>query len=185
MVELTKSDYVIGGMSSACSARASELYKVFLEGEHVVTNSCTAEMRKLTGNGLHDANIAFANEPSPICADQGINVWELIRLVNRHLRVNILQPSPGVGGHCIAADPWFIVVRNPQQARLVRTTRGINGHKSERVIEQVKVQVAGCLGATSKQASELTIACLGLASKPNINDLCEGPTMEVAAQTVR
>jgi len=117
MVELIKNDRVIGGMTPVCSARASELYNIFLEGECVVTNSRTAEMCKLTENSFRDVNIAFANELSLICADQGINVWELIRLANRHPRVNILQPGPGVGGHCIAVDPWFIVAQNPQQAR--------------------------------------------------------------------
>lgn len=113
MVELIKNDRVIGGMTPVCSARASELYKIFLEGECVVTNSRTAEMCKLTENSFRDVNIAFANELSLICADQGINVWELIRLANRHPRVNILQPGPGVGGHCIAVDPWFIVAQSP------------------------------------------------------------------------
>ncbi|STV53955.1 UDP-glucose dehydrogenase [Klebsiella pneumoniae] len=154
MVELIKNDRVIGGMSPVCSARASELYKIFLEGECVVTNSRTAEMCKLTENSFRDVNIAFANELSLICADQGINVWELIRLANRHPRVNILQPGPGVGGHCIAVDPWFIVAQNPQQARLIRTAREVNDHKPEWVIEQVKAQVADCLNATNKRASE-------------------------------
>jgi len=107
MVELIKNDRVVGGMTEVCSARASELYYIFLEGECVVTSARTAEMCKLTENSFRDVNIAFANELSLICADQNINVWELIRLANRHPRVNILQPGPGVGGHCIAVDPWF------------------------------------------------------------------------------
>ncbi len=115
----------------------------------------------------------------------GINVWELIRPANRHPRVNILQPGPGVGGHCIAVDPWFIVAQNPQQARLIRTAREVNDHKPEWVIEQVKAQVADCLNATNKRASELTIACFGLAFKPNIDDLRESPAMEIAAQIAR
>lgn len=151
----------------------------------MVTNSRTAEMCKLTENSFRDVNIAFANELSLICADQGINVWELIRLANRHPRVNILQPGPGVGGHCIAVDPWFIVAQNPQQARLIRTAREVNDHKPEWVIEQVKAQVADCLNATNKRASELTIACFGLAFKPNIDDLRESPAMEIAAQIAR
>lgn len=114
-----------------------------------------------------------------------INVWELIRSANRHPRVNILQPGPGVGGHCIAVDPWFIVAQNPQQARLIRTAREVNDHKPEWVIEQVKAQVADCLNATNKRASELTIACFGLAFKPNIDDLRESPAMEIAAQIAR
>ncbi len=180
MVELIKNDRVIGGMTPVCSARASELYKIFLEGECVVTNSRTAEMCKLTENSFRDVNIAFANELSLICADQGINVWELIRPANRHPRVNILQPGPGVGGHCIAVDPWFIVAQNPQQARLIRTAREVNDHKPFWVIDQVKAVVADCLAATDKRASELKIACFGLAFKPNIDDLRESPAMEIA-----
>ncbi|CCK00377.1 UDP-N-acetyl-D-mannosamine dehydrogenase [Cronobacter malonaticus 507] len=180
MVELIKNDRVIGGMTPVCSARASELYKIFLEGECVVTNSRTAEMCKLTENSFRDVNIAFANELSLICADQGINVWELIRLANRHPRVNILQPGPGVGGHCIAVDPWFIVAQNPQQARLIRTAREVNDHKPLWVIQQVKSTLADCLAATNRRASEVKIACFGLAFKPNIDDLRESPAMEIA-----
>ncbi|MDI7662241.1 UDP-N-acetyl-D-mannosamine dehydrogenase [Cronobacter universalis] len=180
MVELIKNDRVIGGMTPVCSARASELYKIFLEGECVVTNSRTAEMCKLTENSFRDVNIAFANELSLICADQGINVWELIRLANRHPRVNILQPGPGVGGHCIAVDPWFIVAQNPQQARLIRTAREVNDHKPHWVIQQVKSTLADCLAATNRRASKVKIACFGLAFKPNIDDLRESPAMEIA-----
>ncbi|KDE34053.1 UDP-N-acetyl-D-mannosamine dehydrogenase (EC [Kosakonia radicincitans] len=180
MVELIKNDRVIGGMTPVCSARASELYKIFLEGECVVTNSRTAEMCKLTENSFRDVNIAFANELSLICAEQGINVWELIRLANRHPRVNILQPGPGVGGHCIAVDPWFIVAQNPQQARLIRTAREVNDYKPHWVLNQVKATVADCLTASGKLASEIKIACFGLAFKPNIDDLRESPAMEIA-----
>ncbi|GGD39130.1 UDP-N-acetyl-D-mannosamine dehydrogenase [Franconibacter daqui] len=180
MVELIKNDRVIGGMTPACSARASELYKIFLEGECVLTNARTAEMCKLTENSFRDVNIAFANELSLICAEQDINVWELIRLANRHPRVNILQPGPGVGGHCIAVDPWFIVAQNPQQARLIRIAREVNDSKPHWVIHQVKERVADCLAVTNKRASELKIACFGLAFKPNIDDLRESPAMEIA-----
>ncbi|SFU19715.1 UDP-N-acetyl-D-mannosaminuronic acid dehydrogenase [Kosakonia arachidis] len=180
MVELIKNDRVIGGMTSVCSARASNLYKIFLEGECVVTNSRTAEMCKLTENSFRDVNIAFANELSLICAEQGINVWELIRLANRHPRVNILQPGPGVGGHCIAVDPWFIVAQNPQQARLIRTAREVNDYKPHWVLNQVKASIADCLTASGKRASEIKIACFGLAFKPNIDDLRESPAMEIA-----
>lgn len=180
MVELIKNDRVIGGMTPVCSARASELYNIFLEGECVVTNSRTAEMCKLTENSFRDVNIAFANELSLICADQGINVWELISLANRHPRVNILQPGPGVGGHCIAVDPWFIVAQNPDQARLIRTAREVNDHKPHWVLNQVKAMVADCLTASGKRASEVKIACFGLAFKPNIDDLRESPAMEIA-----
>ncbi|MDE1188627.1 MAG: UDP-N-acetyl-D-mannosamine dehydrogenase [Pantoea sp.] len=180
MVELIDNDRVIGGMTPACSARASELYRIFLRGECVETNARTAEMCKLTENSFRDVNIAFANELSLICAEQGINVWELIALANRHPRVNILQPGPGVGGHCIAVDPWFIVAQNPQQARLIRTAREVNDAKPRWVLDQVKQQLAECLTASGKRASDITIACFGLAFKPNIDDLRESPAMTVA-----
>ncbi|HFS8202054.1 MULTISPECIES: UDP-N-acetyl-D-mannosamine dehydrogenase [Serratia] len=180
MVELIQNDRVIGGMTPKCSERASALYKIFLEGECVITNSRTAEMCKLTENSFRDVNIAFANELSLICAEQGINVWELIRLANRHPRVNILQPGPGVGGHCIAVDPWFIVAQNPQQARLIHTARLVNDGKPLWVVDRVKAAVADCLAVTDKRASEVRIACFGLAFKPNIDDLRESPAVEVA-----
>ncbi len=180
MVELINNDRVIGGMTPACSQLACDLYRIFLKGECVVTNARTAELCKLTENSFRDVNIAFANELSLICADQGIDVWELIRLANRHPRVNVLQPGPGVGGHCIAVDPWFIVAQNPQQARLIRTAREVNDHKPFWVIDRVKAQVADCLTETGKRASELTIACFGLAFKPDIDDLRESPAMEIA-----
>ncbi|MDF7787189.1 UDP-N-acetyl-D-mannosamine dehydrogenase [Pantoea sp. CS_6] len=180
MVELIKNDRVIGGMTPACSARASALYRIFLQGECVETHARTAEMCKLTENSFRDVNIAFANELSLICAEQQINVWELIALANRHPRVNILQPGPGVGGHCIAVDPWFIVAQNPDLARLIRTAREVNDAKPHWVLEQVKKALADCLTQTDKRASDLTIACFGLAFKPNIDDLRESPAMEVA-----
>ncbi|WHU84141.1 UDP-N-acetyl-D-mannosamine dehydrogenase [Pantoea agglomerans pv. betae] len=180
MVELINNDRVIGGMTPACSARASELYRLFLKGECVETNARTAEMCKLTENSFRDVNIAFANELSLICADQGINVWELIALANRHPRVNILQPGPGVGGHCIAVDPWFIVAQNPELARLIRTAREVNDAKPQWVLDQVKTALADCLTQTGKRASDVTIACFGLAFKPNIDDLRESPAVGVA-----
>ncbi|MDJ0041889.1 UDP-N-acetyl-D-mannosamine dehydrogenase [Pantoea allii] len=179
MVELISNDRVIGGMTPACSARASALYRIFLQGECVETNARTAEMCKLTENSFRDVNIAFANELSLICAAQQINVWELIALANRHPRVNILQPGPGVGGHCIAVDPWFIVAQNPDLARLIRTAREVNDAKPHWVLDQVKKALADCLMQTGKRASDLTIACFGLAFKPNIDDLRESPAMEV------
>lgn len=180
MIELIQNDRVIGGMTPKCSDRASALYKIFLQGECVLTNSRTAEMCKLTENSFRDVNIAFANELSLICADQGINVWELIRLANRHPRVNILQPGPGVGGHCIAVDPWFIVAQNPQQARLIHTARLVNDGKPLWVVDRVKSAVADCLAATGKRAVEVKVACFGLAFKPNIDDLRESPAVEIA-----
>jgi len=179
MVELINNDRVIGGMTPACSARASALYRLFLKGECVETNARTAEMCKLTENSFRDVNIAFANELSLICAEQGINVWELIALANRHPRVNILQPGPGVGGHCIAVEPWFIVAQNPELARLIRTAREVNDAKPQWVLDQVKTALADCLTQTGKRASEVTIACFGLAFKPDIDDLRESPAVGV------
>ncbi|EIC83551.1 UDP-N-acetyl-D-mannosamine dehydrogenase [Serratia sp. M24T3] len=179
MVELIKNDRVIGGMTPQCSQRASSLYRIFLEGECVVTNSRTAEMCKLTENSFRDVNIAFANELSLICDAQGINVWELIGLANRHPRVNILQPGPGVGGHCIAVDPWFIVSQHPDLARLIHTARVVNDGKPFWVVDKVKTAVADCLAATGKRASEINIACFGLAFKPDIDDLRESPAVHV------
>ncbi|WP_237385622.1 UDP-N-acetyl-D-mannosamine dehydrogenase [Xenorhabdus sp. Sc-CR9] len=179
MVELIKNDRVVGGMTDKSSRRASELYKIFLEGECVITNAKTAEMCKLTENSFRDVNIAFANELSLICAEQGINVWELISLANRHPRVNILQPGPGVGGHCIAVDPWFIVSQNPEQSRLIHTARLVNDSKPRWVVDQVKAAVADCLTESGKRANEVKIACFGLAFKPNIDDLRESPAVHI------
>jgi UDP-N-acetyl-D-mannosaminuronic acid dehydrogenase len=179
--ELVQNDRVIGGMTAKCSEAASRLYKTFVQGECVITNARTAEMCKLTENSFRDVNIAFANELSIICDKQGINVWELIRLANRHPRVNILQPGPGVGGHCIAVDPWFIVSATPDEARLIRTAREVNDSKPEWVINKVKLAVAEHMQANpGKTAKDVTIACFGLAFKPNIDDLRESPALEIA-----
>lgn len=185
MMELIKNDRVIGGMTPRCSARAAELYRIFLEGECVVTNTRTAEMCKLTENSFRDVNIAFANELSVICAEQQINVWELIALANRHPRVNILQPGPGVGGHCISVDPWFIVAQNPAQARLIRTARQVNDDKPDWVVEKVKAAVADCLNDSGRCSSDVTIACFGLAFKPDIDDPRESPALHVTELIAR
>ncbi|WP_312257199.1 UDP-N-acetyl-D-mannosamine dehydrogenase [Stutzerimonas nitrititolerans] len=178
--ELVQNDRVIGGMTLKCSEKAAALYKTFVEGECVMTNARTAEMCKLTENSFRDVNIAFANELSIICDKLDINVWELIRLANRHPRVNILQPGPGVGGHCIAVDPWFIVSKTPEQARLIRTAREVNDSKPEWVLDKVKLAVADFLQANpEKTAREVTIACFGLAFKPDIDDLRESPALEI------
>jgi len=181
--ELLQNDRVIGGMTPKCSEVASQLYKIFVEGECVITNARTAEMCKLTENSFRDVNIAFANELSIICDKQGINVWELIKLANRHPRVNILQPGPGVGGHCIAVDPWFIVSQTPEEARLIRTAREVNDSKPQWVINKVKLAVADYLQANpSKTAKDVTIACFGLAFKPDIDDLRESPALAITRQ---
>jgi len=178
--ELVQNDRVIGGMTAKCSERATALYKIFVEGECVVTNARTAEMCKLTENSFRDVNIAFANELSMICDKLEINVWELIRLANRHPRVNILQPGPGVGGHCIAVDPWFIVSKTPAEARIIRCAREVNDSKPEWVIDKVKLAVAEHLQANpEKTARDVTVACFGLAFKPDIDDLRESPAVAI------
>jgi UDP-N-acetyl-D-mannosaminuronic acid dehydrogenase len=181
--ELVQNDRIIGGMTPKCSDAAARLYKTFVQGECVITNARTAEMCKLTENSFRDVNIAFANELSIICDKQGINVWELIKLANRHPRVNILQPGPGVGGHCIAVDPWFIVSAAPDEARLIRVAREVNDSKPEWVINKVKLAVADYLQANpTKTAKDVIIACLGLAFKPDIDDLRESPSIEIALE---
>lgn len=182
--ELVQNDRVIGGMTAKCSVAAASLYKLFVQGECVITNARTAEMCKLTENSFRDVNIAFANELSMICDKLDINVWELIRLASRHPRVNILQPGPGVGGHCIAVDPWFIVSKTPEQARLIRTAREVNDSKPQWVIDKVKLAVAEFLQANpDKTAREVTIACFGLAFKADIDDLRESPALAIT-QTI-
>lgn len=183
--ELVQNDRVIGGMSAKCSARSVELYQIFVEGDCIVTNARTAEMAKLTENSFRDVNIAFANELSIICDKLDINVWELISLANRHPRVNILQPGPGVGGHCIAVDPWFIVSKTPAEARLIHTARTVNDSKPEWVIDKVKLAIVDFLQANpSKTAKDVTIACYGLAFKPDIDDLRESPSLEIAKSII-
>lgn len=179
MQELFSNDRVIGGLSPACAKAAAELYRLFVKGECIETTARTAEMCKLTENSFRDVNIAFANELSLVCDHLGISVWELIRLANRHPRVNILQPGAGVGGHCIAVDPWFIVAQAPEQARLIRTAREVNDHKPHWVIEQVKKALAEVVSERDCKASEVRIACLGLAFKPDIDDLRESPAVEI------
>lgn len=178
--ELVQNDRVIGGMTPRCSEAASRLYKVFVEGDCVITTARTAEMCKLTENSFRDVSIAFANELSIICDKLDINVWELIRLANRHPRVNILQPGPGVGGHCIAVDPWFIVSKTPEQARLISTARHVNDSKPHWVLAKIKDAVDRFFALNpNKQVGELKIACFGLAFKPDIDDLRESPALEI------
>lgn len=180
VTELVQNDRVIGGMSKRCSERSVELYKTFVMGDCVITNSRTAEMAKLTENSCRDVQIAFANELSMICDELDIDVWELIALANRHPRINILQPGPGVGGHCIAVDPWFIVSKTPELAKLIKTARDVNDKKPEWVIDKVKIALAEFLQANpSKTAKDVTIACYGLAFKPDIDDLRESPALDI------
>lgn len=178
--ELVENDRVIGGLTAKCSQQATELYKTFVKGDCVVTNARTAEMAKLTENSCRDVQIAFANELSIICDELDINVWELISLANRHPRINILQPGPGVGGHCIAVDPWFIVSKTPKQAQLIHTARKVNDSKPEWVINKVKIAIADYLQANpNKTAKDVVIACYGLAFKPDIDDLRESPALKI------
>lgn len=177
--ELVENDRVIGGLSPKCAEQAVALYRLLAKGECFTTNARTAEMCKLAENSFRDVNIAFANELSLMCDRLGINVWELIALANRHPRVQILQPGAGVGGHCIAVDPWFMVAQTPDLARLVQTARQVNDAKPQWVIDKVKAAVADCLVATHRTPSELNIACLGLTFKADVDDLRESPALAI------
>lgn len=175
--EVVENDRVIGGVAHQCAAAAHDLYSLIVRGTIHLTTARTAEMAKLTENAFRDVNIAFANELSVICDAQNINVWELIRLANFHPRVNILKPGPGVGGHCIAVDPWFIVALNPKEARLIRTAREVNDSKPHYVVEQV-VQAARTIDRPK-------IACLGLSYKADVDDFRESPAVEIVEQLVK
>ena len=178
MTELVENDRVVGGLTPEATKAVSSFYKTFVRGAVLETDAATAEMCKLTENSYRDVNIAFANELSLLCAKSGINVWQLIKLANRHPRVNILQPGTGVGGHCIAVDPWFIVASDPDNARIIRTAREVNNYKTEWVIDQIKIAVADASAKTGKKPK---VACLGLAFKPDIDDLRESPAVHVAS----
>lgn len=181
--ELVENDRVIGGMTPHCSKRSIQLYRSFVKGECVITNARTAEMAKLTENASRDVSIAFANELSLICDRLNIDVWDLIALANRHPRVNILKPGPGVGGHCIAVDPWFIVNSAPEEARLIHTARNINDAKPDWVVSKVRNEVANFIFAQpERKAAGITIACLGLAFKADIDDLRESPALDIATK---
>lgn len=179
MEELFENNRIIGGLSDKCSEQAVNLYRIFANGKCLTTDARTAEMCKLVENSYRDVNIAFANELSMICDDVGLNVWELIKLANQHPRVNILQPSAGVGGHCIAVDPWFIVAKSPERARLIQTAREVNDSKPHWVLDKIKAAIADCAMVQDCKPSELTIACLGLAFKPDVDDLRESPALAI------
>lgn len=175
--ELSQNDRIIGGIDKESTDKTVEFYQHFVKGALLRTDARTAELSKLTENSFRDVNIAFANELSIICEKLGINVWELIRLANRHPRVNILQPGPGVGGHCIAVDPWFIVDCAPAEARLIRTARQVNDNKPHYVMSKVYEAL--------KNIPHPVVACLGLAFKPDIDDLRESPSLQIAYDLAR
>lgn len=175
--ELVDNDRIIGGISPACTATAAELYQNFVKGELLLTDARSAELAKLVENAFRDVNIAFANELSLICDRLNINVWEVIELANRHPRVNILRPGPGVGGHCIAIDPWFIIAAARDTARIMRTAREVNDQKPHAVVEKVKVAAA--------RLRKPVIACLGLSYKANIDDLRESPALHIVEALAR
>jgi UDP-N-acetyl-D-mannosaminuronic acid dehydrogenase len=177
LTELVENDRVVGGIDPTSTERAVAFYQSFVRGEVIGTDSRTAEMVKLTENSFRDVNIAFANELSLLAAREGVSVWELIRLANRHPRVKILNPGPGVGGHCIAVDPWFLVNRAPETARLIRTAREVNDAKPHWVVERV----AQC----AAKLRDPVIACLGLAFKADVDDLRESPAVEIVRSLAR
>jgi len=174
MIEIATNDRVIGGLTPACAERAVELYRTFCHGELIVTDAASAEMAKLAENAYRDVNIAFANELSLICQHLGLDVWEIRQTANHHPRVDILRPGPGVGGHCIAVDPWFIVEAAPELARLTRTARAVNDHMPAHTAEQIV--------ATSRRFRDPRIACLGLSFKADVGDLRESPAVDIAAR---
>lgn len=181
--ELVDNDRVIGGMTQNATDMATALYRIFVQGDLIATDARTAEMCKLTENSFRDVNIAFANELSVICDKLDIDVWELIRLANRHPRVNILQPGAGVGGHCIAVDPWFIVDSAPDESKIIRAAREVNDYKPKWILDKVKSAVTDVLSAhPDKTLADVTVACLGLAFKPDIDDLRESPALEITKQ---
>lgn len=173
MIEIVTNDRVVGGLTPRCAEKAASIYRLFAQGEILLTDAASAEMAKLSENAYRDVNIAFANELSTICESLHIDVWEVIRLANRHPRVGILSPGPGVGGHCIPVDPWFIVSAAPELARLIRTARDVNDRRPHDVAEQVV--------AKAERFRSPTIACLGLTFKANVDDARESPAIEVVS----
>ncbi len=176
MRELVENDRIVGGITPEATKKTVEFYKTFVQGEVLSTDARTAEMAKLTENSFRDTNIAFANELSILCDKFNIDVWELISLTNRHPRVNVLQPGAGVGGHCIAVDPWFIVHAGGDDAKIIRTAREVNTYKTEWSIEKIK---NAALNFEKQNKKVPKIACMGLAFKPNIDDLRESPALYI------
>jgi UDP-N-acetyl-D-mannosaminuronic acid dehydrogenase len=183
MNEIVNNNRIIGGITPDCSKRARDLYKIFVKGDCILTDSKTAEMSKLVENSFRDVNIAFANELSLICDNKGIDVRELIKLANLHPRVNILSPGCGVGGHCIAVDPWFIVNSDPKNSKLIKTAREINDNKPIWVVEKISDYIKTYLNLHKDKEKSLSLALYGLTFKPNIDDLRESPALEIALMT--
>lgn len=169
--ELIKNDRIIGGVTPYCAAAAVRLYKVFVEGNLITTNVKTSEMSKLTENACRDVQIAFANELSILCDNYGVDVWEVIEICNRHPRINILNPGPGVGGHCIAVDPWFLISENPQKSKLLSAARSVNLNKEEWVEKKVT--------ELANKFHHADIICFGLTYKQNIEDIRESPSLRI------
>jgi UDP-N-acetyl-D-mannosaminuronic acid dehydrogenase len=181
--EIVANDRIIGGMTRACSNLAVDLYSVLVEGKCHITNARTAEMTKLTENSCRDVQIAFANELSIICDELDIDVWELISLSNRHPRINILNPGPGVGGHCIAVDPWFIISKTPDKSPLIRAARNVNNDKPKWVINQIDKALLEFLKENpEKSMKDIIVACYGLTFKANIDDLRESPALQITTK---
>ena len=180
--ELVQNDRIVGGLTLEATRKTADFYKTFVKGEILQTDARTAEMAKLTENSFRDVNIAFANELSILCDKFGINVWELISLANRHPRVNILSPGCGGGGHCIAVDPWFIVHAGGNDAKLIKTAREVNNYKMQWVVEKIK---NAALKFELESGKKPKIACLGLAFKPDIDDLRESPAVLVARDLIQ
>ncbi len=176
LTELVRNDRIVGGINAKSTAAAAAFYRQFVSGEVCEATARLAEMTKLTENTFRDVNIALANELSMICDRHGIDVWELVRLANRHPRVNVLQPGPGVGGHCIAVDPWFVVASAPEQARLIRTAREVNDAKPEWVLDKIR--------AKAERFKRPTIACLGVTFKADVDDLRQSPALHIAHRLV-
>jgi UDP-N-acetyl-D-mannosaminuronic acid dehydrogenase len=181
MRELVENDRIVGGTTQEATEKTVAFYNTFVEGEVLATDAKTAEMAKLTENSFRDTNIAFANELSILCDKFNIDVWELIKLSNRHPRVNILQPGAGVGGHCIAVDPWFIVHAGGADAKMIRTAREVNTYKTEWVIEKIKNEA---LKFEKENGRKAKVACMGLAFKPNIDDLRESPALHITERLI-
>ncbi len=181
MRELVENDRIVGGTTPEATIKTVEFYKTFVSGEVLSTDARTAEMAKLTENSFRDTNIAFANELSILCDKFDIDVWELIKLTNRHPRVNVLQPSAGVGGHCIAVDPWFMVHAGGDDAKIIRTAREVNTYKTEWSIEKIKNEA---LKFEAKNGRKAKVACMGLAFKPDIDDLRESPALYITKRLI-